>query len=498
MAPAEKARSFFRLRLPLILGIYILIQPLLDALTTPTANAGIAISVGVVVRTLFMAFAFLYVLFIAQFKGKKLAVAYLGALVAYLILFMVLMLSLGGLSLCIDNLKELVKVFFVPFVAVFLLAVYREHGHKIPSCSIAWAGGLYAFVILIAYLTGTSGTSYRSGFGYKGWFYAANEIGCIIAIAAPITIWFCLKQLHSITKKTWWKGILIALALFSVVFAANYIGTKIIFAVVLVYCLAAFVWCLVRAIRDRSRINIVAAIIMGVMVILILLLFLSSPLSGYLQNVYFDLFNRTSEDVSHIWNTPEPSVSTDPTVTTEPDTPPATGLLNSSEGTWLRELIASNAFVQRIDSLLSRRLFTASPAVEAFIEESVWCKLLGIGYADTGAYQREISKAIELDGLSLLIRNGIFGFVLYYIPYVLGILYLIVEFFKRPLKRLASLKYCSYLYAGLIAFAISFIAGHVLGAPAVGTFMLAATVNLFLLTREQNQGLAIDDVTKIS
>lgn len=500
MASAEKLRGFFRLRLPLILGIYILIQPLLDALTTPTANAGIAISVGVVVRTLFMAFAFLYVLFVGQFKGKKLAVAYLGALVVYLILFMVLMLSLGDLSLCIDNLKELVKVFFVPFVAVFLLAVYREHGHRIPSRSIAWAGGLYAFVILIAYLTGTSGTSYRSGFGYKGWFYAANEVGCIIAIAAPITIWFCLKHLHSITKKTWWKGILIALALFSVVFAANYIGTKIIFAVVLVYCLAAFVWCLVRAVRDRSRANIAATIVMGVMVVLILLLFLSSPLSGYLQNVYFDLFDRTSEDVSHIWNTPEPtpSVSADPTVTTEPEAPPVTGLLNSSEGTWLRELIASNALVQRIDSLLSRRLFTASPAVEAFIEESVWCKLLGIGYADTGAYQREISKAIELDGLSLLIRNGILGFLLYYIPYVLCILYLLVEFFKHPLKRLSSLKYCSYLYAGLIAFAISFIAGHVLGAPAVGTFMLATTVNLFLLTREQNRGLDIDDVTKIS
>ena len=55
----DKARSFFKTRLPLILGSYILIQPILDVLTTPTANAGIPISVGVVVRTLFMAMAFL-------------------------------------------------------------------------------------------------------------------------------------------------------------------------------------------------------------------------------------------------------------------------------------------------------------------------------------------------------------------------------------------------------------------------------------------------------
>lgn len=488
----DKARSFFKTRLPLILGIYILIQPILDVLTTPTANAGIPISVGVVVRTLFMAMAFLYVVFLSRFEGRKLAVAYLGALVVYLIAFMVLMFSLGGLSLCIDNLKELVKVFFVPFVAVFLWAVYREYGYKIPSKSIAWAAGLYALVILVAWLTGTSGTSYRSGYGYKGWFYAGNEVGDIIAIAAPVAIWYCLEQLPKLTKKSGWKIAAIALGLVSIVFAANYIGTKIIFGAVALYCLMAFVWYLVRAIRERSRVAITAVAVMAAMIVALFALYPKSPLNGYTSNVWGTMLDQSSEDVADKWvdfgKDPDEPGEEDPDA-------PLNGLLDASEGTWLRELIAGNAVVQKVDQILSRRLFTASPAVEAFIEESFASKLLGIGYADSYAYEREIDKAIELDGVSLLVRNGILGFLLYFVPYAAMIVYFIVQFFKRPLRRLASLKYCSYLYGGLIAFAISFIAGHVLGAPAVGTFMVAVTANLFLLTKEQNGGLDIDDLT---
>lgn len=481
---ADKARGFFKTRLPLILGIYILIQPLLDVLTTPTANAGISVSVGVVVRTLFMAMAFLYVVFLSRFEGRKWAVIYLAAIVVYVAAFMALMFSLGGLRQCFGNLKELVKVFFVPFVAVFLWAVYREYGYKIPSRSIAWAAGLYALVILVAWLTGTSGASYRSGYGYKGWFYAGNEVGDIIAIAAPVAIWYCLSQIPKLTKKDGWKIAAIALGLVSIVFAANYIGTKIIFGAVALYCLVAFAWCLVRAIRERSRAAVITVAVIAVLVVALFALYPTSPLNGYTSNVWGDMLDQSSEDVADKWV----GFGDDPNA-------PPDSLLKDSEGTWLRELIAENPAVQKIDQILSRRLFTASPAVEAFIEESAACKLLGIGYANSDAYERNVDKAIELDGLSLLIRNGVLGFLLYFLPYAVLTVYFVVQFFKKPLKRLASLKYCSYLYGALMAFAIAVIAGHVLGAPAVGTFMVAVTANLFLLNREQNAGLDVDDLT---
>lgn len=482
MNGSEKARQFFRSRLPLILGIYILIQPLLDVLTTPSANAGSALSVGVAVRTLFMAFAFLYVVFVSRFEGKKWALIYLGALIAYLALFMLQMLRLGGFSLCVANVKELVKVLFFPFAALFLLAIYREYGYRISARSVAWAAGLYAWVILAAYLTGTSQISYRSGYGYKGWFYAANEVGCIIAVAAPIAIWYCLKQLPAVTKKTWWKGALIALCLGSIVFAANYIGTKIIFAAVLVYALAAFVWCLVRALRERSRANVAAVLVMGVVVAAMLALFPTSPLNGYMDKVYLEMIDRPSDSILEEWSAPDTSV----------DDEFKTGLNSSSEGTWLRDLIASNALVGKVDAVLSRRLMVSSPAVQAYIDGGIAVKLLGIGYANCQAYGRETARLIELDGLSILIRQGILGVVLYLVPYVAAVVYLIVRFFRHPLKRLSSLKYCSCLYAALMAFATSMVVGHVIGAPAVCIFMLAATGSALIMTREQDRGEDIE------
>ena len=64
---------------------------------------------GIVVRSLFMAAAFLYTVLVSDFPGKKRMLAYTGALLAYLALFMGYMFSLGGLSLCVGNVKEVVK-----------------------------------------------------------------------------------------------------------------------------------------------------------------------------------------------------------------------------------------------------------------------------------------------------------------------------------------------------------------------------------------------------
>ena len=102
-------------------------------------------------------------------------------------------------------------------------------------------------------------------------------------------------------------------------------------------------------------------------------------------------------------------------------------------------------------------------------------KLFGIGYANADCYGRRIDFMIELDGLSHLIRHGVVGFLLLFLPYVLVVMHLVIAFFRRPAATLRSLRRSTFLYAALAAFAISLLAGHVLTAPAVGIFMLAVT-----------------------
>lgn len=463
-----KLQSFSQDRLALVLGIYILLQPVLDALTAFGAAAGHSVTAGIVVRTLFLVLTFLYVLLISRFPGKRLCLIYMGVLLGYLILFMLYMLSVGGVSLCLRNVQDVVKTFFAPFVLAFLYAVYRQYGCQISARALAWAGGIYAGIILLAYLTDTSFVSYgNSGYGYSGWFYAANEISCIISLTAPVTIWYCVKQLPTVTRNTWWKGVLIAAALISVAFSATAIGTKIVFAATLLYTLLAAVWALFRWRRERTRGNLLAAVVLWVMWLFILAMYFRSPLMAYLNNVYIEMWDRDSEMVAISWGKE---------------------MQQASQGTWLRELIENNGFVETLDTILSRRLLSSSPSVQVYTEGPLLAKLLGIGYADAAAYSRSVEFMIEIDPLSILVRHGILGFLTYYVPYLVSIVYAVIQFFKRPRLRLSSLKYCSYLYAALVGFAISTIAGHGLVSPAVSTFLLVITFSLWILTREQNRG----------
>ena len=247
--------------LPMILTVYILCQPLIDVLTGLGAQAEHSVTVGVVVRALVLAAAFLYTVFVSDFPGKKRWMIYTGALVGYLVLFMAYMFTVGGLSLCVSNVKEVVKTFFAPFVLIFLWAVYKEYGCFVTTQAIAWAGGLYASVIPIAFATHTSVYSYgNSGFGHRGWFYAANEVGCIMALVFPFTIYHCVRLFPTLTKKTWWRGLLAVWALFAIAISTNFLGTKILFGFTALYCIIASVWFLVQAIREPSRAHIIQAV----------------------------------------------------------------------------------------------------------------------------------------------------------------------------------------------------------------------------------------------
>lgn len=462
-----RLQSASRDKLPLFLTIYILCQPLLDVVTGLGAEFGHSLTAGVVVRSLFMVFAFLYAVFLSDYPGKKRAMLFTGALVGYLVLFMLYMFTIGGFSMCVGNVREVVKTFFAPFVLVFLWSMYKQFGYLVTADTIAIAGGLYASVIPIAELTASGYYSYgNSSFGARGWFYAANEVGCVMALTAPFTIWYCLKIVPTLTKKTWWKGILAAWALFAVAYSANFLGTKIIFVAITAYCAAAFVWQLVTAIRQPSRAHTVQAVVITLMLLMVLFRYLNSPLQGYLNNIYGPLLHNDPELTLASWGEE---------------------IQAAAKGTWVKDLLNANETLQSIDQILSRRLLSAAPAIQVYTEGGILAKMLGIGYANADAYSRSMHFMVEMDPLSMLIRHGVVGFLLYYVPYLGFLGWAIVQFFHHTGQRMSSLCYCTALYCTIIGFGISTIAGHAIVAPAVATFILVVALQLYDRTQAQNR-----------
>ena len=480
-----KIQTFSRERLMLVLSVYIICQPLLDILTALGARAGHAVTAGVVVRSLFMALSILYAVFITDFPGKRLPIIYAGILVGYLALFMLQLLLVGGISLCFQNLTEVVKTFFAPFVLVFLYCVYKEYGFSVTTQSIGAAGAVYCSVILLAFLTGTSNVSYaNSGYGYNGWFYAANEVGCIVALTAPFTLYHCVKMVPGITKKTWWKVPVIVWCLAAAAFSANFIGTKIVFYFSLLYALAVLVWMLFRLWKERSTAALRQVGVVLMLAVMILGLYPFSALNGYLKNVYDPIIDVPSDELITWWpseNMPDqlPNGVEPGVVLNE--------LQYANEGAWLAGLLTRSPIIQKLDQVLSRRLYSASPSVQVFLDGGIGIKLLGIGYVSTEAYGRSIRFMIEMDPLAILVRHGLVGFVLYCVPYFAFIAYAVIQFFKHPLLRLSSLSYCTLLYCALAGFAIATAAGHALVSPAVSTFVLVGGMQLWVRTQEQNK-----------
>jgi len=431
-------------------------------------NAGAAVTAGTVVRVLFLAFAVAVTLTAPAFPGRRFCFFALAGIAVYCVVFLTLLYAAGGAETCRENLRDTGKVLYVPLAALMLFTARRAYGTKLPDWSIAGAGALYAFLVFLAVLSGTSGYSYRTGFGYKGWFYAANEVSCILAIACPMTICRCLERRDALRRVP--SAAAAALALISVAFCASYLGTKIVFAFLIFYAFLAFLWCLIRAIRTRR--GAAGAVIAGGLTVLMLLIFLTSPLNAYLGKVYLARMGLSSEEIAEAWGR-APTDAADGVEVGVNET--AAAAAQASEGTWLRGRIAENPLMQKLDQILSRRLLNAAPAVEEYRNGPLLRKLFGVGYANAPCYDRRIDFMIELDGLSLLIRHGIVGFLLLFLPYVLVILRLLIGFFRRPGSVLSSLRGSTLLYSSLAAFAIAFLAGHVLTAPAVGFFMLAVT-----------------------
>ena len=183
-----------------------------------------------------------------------------------------------------------------------------------------------------------------------------------------------------------------------------------------------------------------------------------SPLAAYFENVYTEIMK-------------EYSVLRAISVNKEIET--------DSADTWMRYLLENNEVINKLDQILSRRLYAASPSIQVYIDGDSPTHLLGIGYATASSYGRNVDYMIEMDLLSVLIRHGAVGFALYIAPYIAFIGWSIIHFFTHIKATITNYRHCTHLFSVLAAFAIALVAGHALVSPAVATFSVAVSINFW-------------------
>ncbi|AQX53110.1 O-antigen ligase family protein [Priestia flexa] len=428
---------------------FISIQPIIDMLTTyMVLNVESPLSIGVIIRFMYM--VFVGIILLVFFKKSKWA--------RYSILYLIVFALFLGVNIYFNSqwkdpyyLAQEVKFFNkVVYMNVTLLGaivvftMYRQSVNvsKALNKNLLTASLIISIVFIGTMLTGTALESYQyNKTGFKGWFYAANELGAIVALLLPLTLLFGLKKTQSLKQFYFWIPFIL-LAVSSIM-----IGTKVGLGAVILSLGVAFVVLVLklfatkqRAVKSNLVISIILLVVVGA----------TTPISPAFTNTYahIDLLENKKKEQQ-----PEQPEEDDATDTKKKKRQK----LDNSD---IENLILSS----REDFLAHHK--------EQYAEAPIARKLVGMGYA--GNYTEEQQpKMIEMDFYDLFFSLGIIGFILWILPLLIIALYVIKRFIREP-SQLWNESFMMYSTSVVLALGIAFVAGHVFTAPAV-TIYFAVT-----------------------
>lgn len=427
----------------LIFTVYLMLQPIIDVITFLTVHADLPLTPGIFLRTVYLVYAAIYVFFIYKGKFKLPLRIYLLILGLYCLGFLVFHLlhrEHTFASAFFIQIKGLVKVVYFPIMCALLFAFFDTWKRVIAKWTLPFVIMTYIAIILLAMLTGTSVKSYAFGEGYNGWFYAANEIGAIVACLAPVTLRFFNRG----------RSLIRLLPILLIAFIASYIGTKIVFFIILFYIILAVFWYagfaisarlksrelkpLQKFLRGGTVMLLTAVICLGVFAA-------NSPLRMNMSGL------RNSKPVITQPVKPQPNVQTN---TARPE-----------------EVAKQHGKLWTImNKISSNRLYYMEDYVNLAEHWTPADYLFGTGYEGLAE-----ARTIEMDLFAFYYQNGALGFVILASPFFGMLFYSVFDAIRHFRRFITSVEACAALYSFGALSVTAFIAGHVLPAPAVSIYL---------------------------
>ena len=421
-----------------IFYVFLLIQPILDLVTSLMVRfTNLSLTIGMVVRGLFLFIMVIYLLFVNKSIHRKKSIIYLGILCIFSILYLITKDGIFTLGFLKTEVIYLFKYMYFPIIALCLINAFDElqiKKEKIFKVCIIEAI-IYSILIILPEITNTAFSSYiDNNEGTVGWFYAANEIGAIMVALFPF-LYYLLFERESVVK--------IALTFTIVILTMTLLGTKTSFLGMLITEILYTLYFLFNYKKNRAY---------GLKwsIIIIIISF------GLIPNIHAvkNLQNAIAES-SHI----KEEVKED----------------NEKEN---KKYTSSSPSVQRIIKVaLSGRDKFFYNTLEIYDNANIDDKFLGIGFVNRNEINnKKIEKLIEIDSLDIFFHYGIIGFIILFIPLIYIVYRTLKSIFKNKFG-LSFFKFTNIYVIGIITM-ISMIAGHVYSAPAVSIYVSFAMAML--------------------
>lgn len=451
-----------KVNLEKVLIIYLLIQPILDVATSwCIENVNSSLTIGILVRTLFMGIIIIYSLLKSDKKTRKISFIYYLITAIYMCIFLFNLYRQNGTNMILTQIKGLIKTFYYPLTLVAIYGLLKSSNTKISNKYFIWTLAEYCIVIIAARIAGIAYNTYEYGenAGTVGIFHAANEIGAILSIISPILFIDILKNDK--------PNIINILILIMFVFSVLEIGTKVPFiAFVLIFTISMLI-CFVKIFTQKNKKKYIRKTIGLICIaIMVIIIIPYTPVGKNFEKNYNIKFMKIIKykDLEQLMGKDkglEIEPSTDPVIdpVIDPDKP---------------ENINVSGLISGRDTFLKNNL-------ERYKEYSIVYKIFGTGYLSNEIdelNQFKANKLVEIDYFDILFAQGIFGFLLVFIPLGYIIAKMLVITIKNLILVLKNEELNIYWYAIAISLGIAMVAGHVLTAPAVSIFIIYIAMNL--------------------
>lgn len=408
--------SFVKKNISIICMLFLLSGPIIDFVTGVMLHIfDVSLTLGLVLRMLFLLFIFYVTTFIYNKKNNLL---YYGIFVIYLLFFIL------GLALFKDNpnyfreIQNTVRMFYFPLLLLSLFSIRKEL--KITSLSLVITLCLYLVLIFIPLALGVGFESYAiTKEGTLGFYNSANEISAIIAILTPVLFIIFYESKNVIFK------LFITFIYFVVILS---VGTKTPLLALIISLCVVFIYILYKAFKDKKYhvVTTFTAIVVALAIVVIVI----APRTSFYKNIEVHLDYLKVDDIFDIFKE--------------------------------ERLVDHFIFSQRLTFLHNKdRLYdNANP----------YQKLFGIGYyKDNG---KEL-KSIEMDYFDVYYNQGVVGFIIFFAPYIYVLISVIGE------RKMFSFRQLMMYLSLFLVIILSLFTGHIITAPSVSLivcFLLLSVV----------------------
>lgn len=424
--------------------IFILLQPIIDILTSVCVrNVNEKLTVGIFIRTIFMCGICIYSIVKTDKKTRIKLLIYYAVLTLYGVCFLLQCYKDNGTNLIMVQIKGLLKTFYLPVVAIALIAVFKNKKYQVDNKFLIYSLFGYATTIFIAKVLGIAYPSYEPvGYndGTVGLFFAANEIGAILSILAPVLCIELLKlEFNSFHK----------VALFFLIYAILEIGTKVPFITLIllaVVCLYLIVLKLITMKHER-KVYTDKLISLFLIAIIIYSVFTYTPIGKNLIKNYSQFFNNTTT---------------------------STGNGEGEKPQKPKNEINEN----KVSEVVSNRNSFLQNNLQDFKKKGISHNLLGKGYLYNQNDDVEVNKLVEMDIFDIFFTQGVIGIIIYIIPLLIFCIEICKKIFRNFKKVIQDIESILLMYSLFIGALISVLAGHVLVAPAVAIFVVLILLRL--------------------